>query len=131
MFTSIKTSAKNRELVRILTKKLNLGTENHIARIAITYSLAQRKKLDINNLLDSKGKEYSQKVLFGNYSYIYTSLICTFYSISRYDKDIAKYIKLHLDNGLELLNNEINHNKNLIGYDYLISKIEQGLKEIC
>ena len=45
MFTQIKTSKENKEVVALLTRKLGLGTENVIARMAFTYSLAQDKKL--------------------------------------------------------------------------------------
>ena len=39
MFTSIRTSASNKIVVTDLTRKLNLGPENVIARIAFAYSL--------------------------------------------------------------------------------------------
>ena len=44
MLTNIKTSKENREVVSQLTRKLNLGTENIIARIALTYSLSKDRK---------------------------------------------------------------------------------------
>ena len=66
MFTHIRTSKENKEVVTQLTSKLNLGTENVIARIAIAHSLAQGKKLDLKDLKDSGGKEYSKAVLFGD-----------------------------------------------------------------
>ena len=47
------------------------------------------------------------------------------------DKDIPKYIKMHIDDGLQLMNNELKDNPNLNGMDYLIDKIEKGLTEIC
>ena len=37
MFTQIKTSKENKDIVSQLTRKLGLGTENIIARIAYTY----------------------------------------------------------------------------------------------
>ena len=39
MFTQIKTSFQNKEIVTVLTRKFALGAENVIARIAIAYSL--------------------------------------------------------------------------------------------
>ena len=39
MFSQIKTSTKNREIVSELTQKFKLGAENIIDRIAIAYSL--------------------------------------------------------------------------------------------
>ena len=41
MFSHIKTSKENKEVVTQLTNKLSLGAENVIARIAIAHSLAQ------------------------------------------------------------------------------------------
>jgi DNA sulfur modification protein DndE len=80
---------------------------------------------------DSQGKEYSKSVLFGNNYPYYLSLICTHYSIHNTDKDIPKYFKMHIDDGLELLNQEVEANPNLIGFDFLLEKIENGLSEIC
>ena len=58
---------ENKEVVALLTRKLGLGTENVIARIAFTYSLSSDKKMDLNFIKDSGGKEYSKSVLFGDY----------------------------------------------------------------
>ena len=71
MFTHIKTSKENREVVAQLTRKLNLGTENIISRIALTHSLSLDRKLDLSEIQNSGGKEYSTKVLFGDYADIY------------------------------------------------------------
>jgi len=131
MFTHIKTSGKNKEVVSFLSRKLNLGTENIIARIALTYSLSKDRKMDISEIKDSKGKEYSKSVLFGNNLPFYISLICVHYSIYKTDKDIPKYIKMHIDDGLELINSELQDNPNLDGFEYIIEKIDFGLKEIA
>ena len=131
MFTHIKTSKENRELVSKLTRKLNLGTENHIARIALTYSLSKDRKMDLSEIKDSGGKEYSKNVLFGDYMPYYVSLVCVHYNIYKTDKDIPKYIKMHIDDGLQLINEEIEENPNLDGFEYVIDKIENGLKEIA
>ena len=66
MFTHIKTTRKNKEIVSFLSRKLNLGTENHIARIAFAYSISKDRKFDLSEIGDSQGKEYSKSVLFGN-----------------------------------------------------------------
>ncbi|MCK9412362.1 MAG: DndE family protein [Prolixibacteraceae bacterium] len=131
MFTHIKTSRENRELVSKLTRKLNLGTENIVARIAFTYSLAKDNKLDLNEIKDSQGKEYSKAVLFGNNLPYYISLLCVHYNIYKTDKDIPKYIKMHIDDGLQLINKELQDNPNLDGFEYIIEKIDNGLKEIA
>lgn len=129
MFTQIKTSLENKEVVSQLTRKLNLGKENVIARIALTYSLSQDRKLNLSEINDSGGKEYSEKVLLGEYADIYISLICTHYNIYKTDKDISKYIKMHIDDGLQLIDNEMS-SADLDGFDYIIDKIKNGLEVI-
>lgn len=127
MFTSIKTSRVNKDIVTDLSRKFNLGAENIIARIALTYSLSQPRVLSLEDVADSQGKEYSKTVLFGNNLPYYIGLICVKYGLYKTDKDIPKYIKLHIDDGLQLMNRELRDNPNLNGYDYLIDKIENGL----
>lgn len=127
MFTHIRTSKENRDVVAQLTRKLNLGTENVISRIALTYSLSQDKKLKIKDIQNSSGKEYSRSVLFGDYLDYYLGMVALHYDIHISDKDLGKYVKLHIDDGLQLLNNEVSSNSNIDGFDFLIEKIERGL----
>ncbi|MCZ4245468.1 DndE family protein [Pedobacter punctiformis] len=127
MFTSIKTSKANKELVTQLTNKLNLGAENVIARLAFSYSLARDTKMDLQKIGDAQGKEYNIKVLFGNYADIYIALIATHYGISAADKDISKYVKMHIDDGLALINKEVTEKDTISGNDFLINEIEKGL----
>ena len=131
MFTQVKTSLKNRDIVVDLTRKFNLGAENIVARIAIAYSLKSGVKLNPVNVKDSGGKEYSKNVLFGNYYPLYLALICTYYGISENDKDLSRYFKLHLDDGLERIAKDIKDNPNLVGFDYLFDRINEGLEELC
>jgi DNA sulfur modification protein DndE len=127
MFTQIKTSKENKEVVALLTRKLGLGTENIIARIAFTFSLSTDKKLDLNFIKDSSGKEYSKSVLFGEYYDIYLGLLCVHYGLYKTDKDIARYIKMHVDDGLQLIYKEVNDRTNIDGFDFLTEKINHGL----
>lgn len=131
MFTQIKTSKENKEVVSLLTRKLGLGTENVIARMAYTYSLSKDRKLDLNLIKDSSGKEYSKGVLFGEYYDIYLGLVCVHYGLYKTDKDIGRYIKMHVDDGLQLLNEEVNSRSNIDGFDFLIEKIQKSLLKIC
>lgn len=131
MFTSIKTSGSNRENVTLLTSKFNLGAENVIARIAIAYSLHSGATFSPLDIKDSTGKEYSKNVLFGAYYPVFLSLICTRYRITNKNKDIPRYIKAHLDHGLEMIATDVKKNPNLVGFDYLLDKITIGLQEIC
>ncbi|WP_431472561.1 DndE family protein [Nonlabens sp. SCSIO 43208] len=127
MFTHIRTSKENRDVVAQLTRKLNLGTENIISRIALTYSLSQDKKLKIKDIQNSSGKEYSRSVLFGDYLDYYLGMVALHYDIHISDKDLGKYVKLHIDDGLQLLNEEINSNSNIDGFDFLVEKIENSI----
>lgn len=131
MFSQIKTSAKNREIVVDLTRKFNLGAENVIARIAIAYSLKSGVKFNPMDVQDSGGKEYSKNVLFGNNEFLYVAMMCTYYGISENDKDLARYFKMHLDDGLERIAKDVMNNPNLVGYDYLFDRIQEGIAEIC
>lgn len=131
IFSQIRTSIENKEVVIELTRKFNLGAENVIARIAIGYSLQLGIKFEPTDVKDSGGKEYSKNVLFGNYYPIYLALICTHYQINNNDKDLPRYFKMHLDHGLQLIYADIKDNPNLVGYDYLFDKIHNGLIEIC
>jgi len=128
MFTGIKTSKANKDLVTQLTSRLQLGAENVIARIAFTYSMASERQLDLLQIEDSQGKEYSSKVLFGDHADIYIAMVCVHYQLYKTDKDIARYVKMHIDDGLQLIANEIKRNDNINGSDFLISKIERGLR---
>ena len=130
MFSQIKTSTKNREIVSELTQKFKLGAENIIARIAIAYSLQTKEKFSPIDTQDAGGKEYSRSVLFGNNYQIYKAMMCTYYNISDTDRDLYRYFKIHLDHGLQLIYDDVKNNPNLIGYDYLFDKIELGLNNI-
>lgn len=125
--TQIKTSAKNKEIVTQLTRKFALGAENVIARIAIAYSLYSGEKFAPTDVKDAGGKEYSKNVLFGNLFPLYLSMICAYYNIKDTDKDLPRYFKMHLDDGLERINRDIQNNPNLVGFDYLFDRIHEGL----
>lgn len=128
--TSIKTSAKNKDRVTQLTRKFALGAENVIARIAIAYSLKSGERFLPTDVLDSGGKEYSKSVLFGNMLPLYVAMICAYYNIKDTDKDLPRYLKMHLDAGLERIENDLKDNPNLFGFDYIFDRIHEGLESI-
>jgi len=130
MFSSIKTSEDNKQRVSELTYKLQLGAENIIARIALAYSLSKSIKLDLKNIKDAKGKEYSNRVLFGENLPFYIALVCQHYEIYKSNSEVPKYLKLHIDHGLELIYNEMMDNPNLAGTDMLLNFISEGIEEI-
>ena len=131
MFNQIKTSTQNKETVTILTRKFALGAENIIARIAIAYSLQCGVRFSPLDVKDSGGKEYSKNVLFGNLYTMYAAVMCKHYNIRMSDKDLPRYFKMHLDDGLERIMADIKDYPNLVGFDYLFDRIEYGLKDIC
>ena len=127
MFKQIKTSGANRQVVTDLTRKLGLGAENIVARLAIAYSLGKRQKFSSSAVLDSTGKEYSVNVLFGTYYILYLAMLCSLYGISENDKNIPRLFKVHIDDGLQLIDKELKDNPNISGFDYLLDKINEGL----
>lgn len=126
MFNTIKTSKENKERVIQLTRKLNQGPENVIARIAFAYSLGNERKMNLSDVPDSQGKEYTYKVLFGDYGDFYIAMLCVHYNIHISDKDLARYVKMHIDDGLELIDKEFK-NFSGTGIDFLSQKIKNGL----
>ena len=128
--TQIKTSTRNKEVVTKLTLKFSLGAENVIARIAIAYSLKSGVHFLPTDIKDSGGKEYSKSVLFGSLFPLYVSMICAHYGVKDTDKDLPRYFKLHLDDGLERIDNDLRDNPNLFGFDYLFDRIHEGLIEL-
>ncbi len=129
MQINIKTSS---ELVKTLTNKLQLGEENHIARIALAYSLAKNYSYNANEKFDTKEKqkEYKGSTLFGSYQNYYISLICQKYNIHKDNEDIKKYIKWHIDKGLQLIHNFFEENPNFQGMEFLLDNVEEGINDI-
>ncbi|MCW3072888.1 MAG: hypothetical protein JWO44_2778 [Bacteroidetes bacterium] len=128
MLINLRTSEANKTVVQELTKKMNLGSENYVSRIAFAYSISKDIVLSIeNDLKDSKGKEYKDDILFGRYRNYYISIVCQHYGLHSADPNIGKYIKMHIDNGLELINKLFENNKNYTGLDFLIENIEKGI----
>ena len=130
MQINIRTSSENKKIVRELTRKLPLNTkENVIARIALGYSLQQGKKFTSDEFAknDSKGKEYKDHVLFdAKHRDFYIALICQNYHIYKTHEDIPKYVKLHIDHGLEKMN-ELFKVENYTFFDFLIDHLDKGL----
>lgn len=126
MFSSIKTSRENKDRVTRLTNKLNLGAENVIARLAFGYSIAREDKLDLRDIGDSQGKEYNVKVLFGSYLDVYISIICVHYNLHITDKDLSKYVKMHVDEGLKLIDIEISNKNAITGNDFIMNEVEKS-----
>ena len=132
MQINIRTSEDNQEIVRSLTSKLPTGTkENVIARIALGYSLQNGKKFTSKDfsLYDSKGKEYKDHILFdAKHRDFYIASICQHYGIYKTDENIPKFVKLHIDHGLELMDNLFTNSKNYTFFDFLIGHLDKGIE---
>lgn len=131
MQINIRTSEANQEIVRKLTAKLPNGTkENVIARIALGYSIQSGQKftpLEFNQY-DSKGKEYKEHILFdAKYRDFFVALICQHYGLYKTNENIPKYIKLHIDHGLELMDNIFSNGNNYTFFDFLIDNLDKGI----
>lgn len=131
MLINLRTSEANKLVVQELTKRLNLGAENIVSRIAFAYSLSKGINLNLEeDLKDSKGKEYKDDILFGKYRDYYIAMICQHYNLYKSDKDIGKYIKMHIDHGLSIMNKLFEENKNYSGVDFLLEYIERGIEKL-
>ena len=128
---SVKISEANKEVVQKLTSRFGVKMdENIVARLAITYSISKRKKLSLDEMKDSKGKEYKESTLFGNKAKFYIALFSQNYQLYKTHSDIPKLIKLHLDDGLELMNNFFENNSTYSIYDFLIEHVDKGLESL-
>ena len=132
MTINLKTSEANKERVIELTRILgNNVKENVVARIAIAYSLARGYRLDpTNDLRDSKGKEYKDDVLLGQYRNLYIALVCQHYGIHKTDGNLPRYVKMHLDHGLELMSKVFAENRNYTSIEFLLDYAEQGIEAL-
>lgn len=126
---NISTAPENEAYVKVLTNRLSLGTENHISRIAITYSLTKSDLLSLeSDLKPFGGKEYKDQTLFGNYKDYYIALICQKYHLHKDNTDVRKYLKMHLDHGLEMINKFFEENNNFSGFEFLLDNIDLGIE---
>ena len=133
MTINLKTSEANKDRVVELTARLgNNIKENVVARIAIAYSLARGFRLDpAKDLRDSKGKEYKEDTLLGTqYRNLYVGLVCQHYGIHKTDGNVPRYIKMHLDHGLELMSKVFAENRNYTSIEFLLDYAEQGIEAL-
>jgi DNA sulfur modification protein DndE len=130
MIINVKTSEQSHQLIREYSSKLKLPSENIIARLALGYSLSRGRILSISDIRDSKGKEYKEETFFGKHKNEFVALISQLYNIHRSDIAIPKYVKLHLDDGLELMDKFFISNPNHSIYDFLIESIDRGVEVI-
>jgi DNA sulfur modification protein DndE len=70
-------------------------------------------------------------VLFGDYLPFYVSMICQRYDLYKSNQEIPRYLKLHIDDGIEAIHTEITSNPNLLGTEFLLGMIEDGIINIA
>ncbi len=130
MSINITTSEFSKELIQKFTSKFQLQTENIVPRIALAYSLSKGRKLLLSEVKDGKGKPFKEETLLGKQKVFYISLICQHYLLYKSDDNIGKYVKMHIDDGLELMDAFFNSNPNHNPFDFLIDQIERGIEAI-
>ena len=100
MSYTIRTAEEFKIPITSQSRAWDLGAENVIARMAFTASLEMGEPVDLENLKDTKGKEYNAKVLFGDYRKTYEAMLCLREQITPEHPDFKRYIKAHIDRGL-------------------------------
>jgi len=91
------------------------------------YSLSKSSDLELSDIKDSKGKEYSRRVLFGEYPSISIAMVCQKYQLHNLNKEIPRYLKMHIDDGIEKIDAELKDNPNIQGIDLVLNYIDEGL----
>lgn len=131
---NIHTSKANKEVVQKLSRKILGGAaENVIARIALGYSLQTGRKFTSGEfkIYDSGGKEYKEHILFdAKYKDYFVALICQHYEVHKTNDNIPRYIKLHIDHGLEAINQLFESNPKYTIFDFLTDHLENGIANL-
>lgn len=136
----IKTSEANKTVVTSLTsKRFKFKDDRTIAQIAIAYSLQLNQTFDIEKdylNVDNRGKDYPESILGAINTQtndgVYRAILNQHYGKRLTDDEFTKYIKLHLDHGLQILNRDLlqsSKGKNA-HIDYLLGVINGGLSLI-
>jgi DNA sulfur modification protein DndE len=128
----IRTSEANKTVVQELTRRMfpQGQPEYIISRIALAYSISRGERLDLKDIKNSQGKEYKEETLFGSNKPYYVALVCQHYGIHKEDLNLPRYLKMHIDDGLERLNKIFTDNRNYTGLDFLIEHIERGSESL-
>ncbi len=131
---NIKTSESNYAVIKELTQKFPTGTaENIVARVALAYSLASGKTFSISGKppYNSKGKEYKDNVLFNPaQKRIFVGLISQRYGVRHNDNSIPKYVKYHIDHGLESMAKIFQDAPGYSLLDFLMDHLDRGIEHL-
>jgi DNA sulfur modification protein DndE len=135
MEINIKTAESSWDLIKKFTQKFSAQggslPENVVPRIALSYSISKGRKMNVVEIKDSKGKEYKDSILFSksNRSY-FIAMVCQHYQIYKSDENIRKFVKMHIDDGLELMDKFFESNPAYSVFDFLIEVVERGIESI-
>lgn len=130
MQINVATSEVTEEILGRLSQRFSLASKNILMRIALSYSITRGRKLSLSDIEDNKGNPYKEITLVGKYRSYYIAIICQHYGIYKTDLDIPKYFKLHIDNGLRLLDKLFTESSNYGFTDFLLEHIERGIDSL-
>jgi DNA sulfur modification protein DndE len=130
MQINVSTSEETEAILAKLQSRFSVTSKNILMRIALAYSLTRGRKLSLSKPEDTKGNPYKEITIVGNYRSYYIALICQFYDIYKTDSDIPKYFKLHIDDGLRLLEKLFSESSNYNLSDFLLEHIERGIDSL-
>jgi DNA sulfur modification protein DndE len=130
MQINVATSEITEEILGRLSQRFSLASKNILMRIALSYSITRGRKLALSDIEDTKGNPYKEITLVGKYRSYYIAIICQHYGIYKTDLDIPKYFKLHIDNGLRLLDKLFTESSNYGFTDFLLEHIERGIDSL-
>ena len=128
MDINLKTSEASKSIISTLTQKMGLRHENIVPRLALAISLSKGHRLKFSDMADNQGKEFKDSILFDDYRDYYLALVAQHYEISTADPDLRKYVKMHIDDGLRIMNQFLESNRNFDVFDYLLSLVEEGVE---
>lgn len=130
MQINVSTSEETEAILSKLQNRFSIASKNILMRIALAHSLNRGRKLNTETPRDTKGNPYKEITIVGHYRNYYIALICQHYGIYKTDSDIPKYFKLHIDDGLLLLDKLFSESSNYGLSDYLLEHIERGLDSL-
>ncbi len=130
MQINVATSEITEEILGRLSQRFSLASKNILMRIALSYSITRGRQLQLSDIEDTKGNPYKEITLVGKYRSYYIAIICQHYGIYKTDLDIPKYFKLHIDNGLRLLDKLFTESSNYGFTDFLLEHIERGIDSL-
>ena len=131
MLINIRTSEETEGILVQLSARFNLASKNILMRMALAYSLSRNVRLDLNQPTDTRGKDYKDVTVLGEkYRNYYIALIGQHYGLYKTDPDIGRYVKLHIDDGLRLLNTLFESSSNYSFMDFLVQHLEQGIEAL-